>query len=61
MGAVSKGRSSSPGLRAELRKLAALQLVCDGALAIGFTRTHRNVADRPSRSARPRQVRQSSE
>eukprot|EP00971_Amphidinium_carterae_P030238 594946-Amphidinium_carterae.1 len=34
MGAVSKGRSSAPGLRAELRKLASLQLVGDAAMAI---------------------------
>eukprot|EP00971_Amphidinium_carterae_P191529 3800551-Amphidinium_carterae.1 len=60
MGAISKGRSSSPGLRAELRKLAALQMICDGTIIVGFTRTHRNVADKPSR-ALPRQQRQCGE
>lgn len=49
LGAVSKGRSSSPSLRREVMRIAALQLVSGTLVKLVYVPSEDNPADAPSR------------
>lgn len=49
LGAVAKGRSSSPSLRREIMRIAALQLAGDVLLKLVYVPSEDNPADAPSR------------
>ena len=51
LGALSKGRSSSPSLLRLLRRWAAIRMALGISLALRWVPTHRNLADGPSRGA----------
>ena len=51
LGALAKGRSSSPALLRLLRRWAAIRLACGISLALRWVPTARNLADGPSRGA----------
>ena len=54
IGVMSKGRSSSRRMTRPLRKAAATILAAELQPKLGFVRSHRNPADRPSRAGPPR-------
>ena len=51
MAAATKGRSSSRRLQPNLKKLAALLAAGRCRITLGYVKTHRNPADRPSRES----------
>ncbi len=52
MGAIGKGRSGSRSLRHVLRQVASTCLAANLVPVLGFTRSHTNPADKPSRRGR---------
>ena len=50
LGIMAKGHSSAPRLRGIAARVAAITIACHWAPVIGYIRSHRNPADRPSRA-----------